>query len=85
MEHLKSLAYSLLGGPAAVTLYTTDGGDASYMSHGTLPGEVYASGDGNDLGVYAAEDQFNPAGWRAHTSSEAYPGWRVCKAEEVSC
>ena len=104
MRHLKELAWSLLGGPAGVTLYTTDGGDAGawrrggwcccpvppaahccpcryhrrragYMSHGALPGEVYASGDGDDLGVYAAEDQFNPAGWRAHISSEAYPGW----------
>jgi len=29
MRHLKELAWSLLGGPAGVTLYTTDGGDAS--------------------------------------------------------
>lgn len=60
------------------TLYAAFGNSpnlAGYMSHGALPGEVYASGDGDDLGVYAAEDQFNPDGWRAHISSEAYPGW----------
>jgi hypothetical protein len=33
-------------GPAA-QLYTTDGGDTGYMTHGALPGEIYATGDGN--------------------------------------
>jgi hypothetical protein len=26
---------------------TTDGGDLGYMTHGGLPGEIYAAGDGN--------------------------------------
>jgi hypothetical protein len=81
MVHLMNLAYQYLGGPApaGVQLYTTDGGDVSYMTGGTLPGLVFATGDGGPstdvTGIFAAEDQFNPDGWRAHTSSEDYSGW----------
>lgn len=46
------------------------------MTHGGLPGEIYATGDGNGASdIFSAEDAFNPDGWRAHTSSEVYPGW----------
>jgi beta-galactosidase len=62
-------------GAGAVQYYTTDGGDTSYLSRGALPGVVFATGDGNNVGMFAAEDQFNPPGWRAHTTSEFYPGW----------
>lgn len=73
--HLKSTADRLLGA-GAVTYYTTDGGDAGFLTKGALPGVVFATGDGNDAaGMFAAEDQFNPPGWRAHTTSEFYPGW----------
>lgn len=79
MEHLKNKTYALLGGQAAVQLYTTDGGDTSYMQGGTLPGEVFATGDwGPDTnipGYWAAEDTFNPPGMRQHHNSEYYTGW----------
>ena len=53
-------------------------GDVGYLSHGAVPG-VFATGDGgcgdtcDDF--FAAEDQFNPPGMRAHTDSEYYTGW----------
>jgi beta-galactosidase len=78
MEHLRDFAYANLGGPNAFQMYTTDGGDVGYMSHGAVPG-VFATGDGgcgdtcDDF--FAAEDQFNPPGTQAHTDSEYYTGW----------
>lgn len=77
MRHLKTLAQSILGGADAVQLYTTDGGSTGYLSHGALPGEIYAVGDGNGpaADMFAAQDQYNPPGWRAHASTEWYPGW----------
>lgn len=79
MEHLKDLVYSHLGGPSQIQLYTTDGGDVGYMTGGTLPGEVFATGDwGPDTNIppyWQAEDTFNPPGMQAHTDSEYYTGW----------
>ena len=77
MRHLKAIALQALGGAAAVQLYTTDGGDAGYLSKGALPGEIFAVGDGNGpaKAMFEAQDQFNPPGWRAHASTEWYPGW----------
>lgn len=45
LRTLAASARSILG-PGA-QLYTTDGGDTGYMTHGALPGEIYATGDGN--------------------------------------
>lgn len=88
MEHLKNLAYSLLGGPSAIQLYTTDGGSAGYLSAGTLPGEVYATGDFgptlNPGSNFAAQNQFNPPGQRANTDSEYYPGWLTHWGESMA-
>ena len=49
MEHLVAVARQYLGND--LILYTTDGGDVSYMSRGTLNGSaVYTVGDfGYDL------------------------------------
>ena len=74
IRHLQATAKTLLG-PGAVQLYTTDGGDTSFLERGALKGEVFATGDGNDVALFDAEDPFNPDGWRAHTSSEFYSGW----------
>ena len=71
MMALRAIALELL--PNGTQLYTTDGNDAGYLSHGTLPGVVFATGDGS--GPPFAADGYNPAGWRAHTNSELYPGW----------
>ena len=71
---LKSWALEELG--ADTQLYTTDGGDLGYMTHGGLPGEIYAAGDGNGAGdIFKAIDAFNPDGLRAHLSPAVYPGW----------
>jgi beta-galactosidase len=87
MRHLKTFAHTSLGS-SNVLLYTTDGGDAGYLSHGALPGEVFATGDfGPTLDPqsnFAAQDQFNPAGWRAHIDSEYYPGWLTHWGEQMA-
>lgn len=79
MRHLKDAAAAALGGPEAVLLYTTDGGDVSYMENGALPGEMFATPDfGPTLNTsmsFGAQDLFNPPGQRAHIDSEYYPGW----------
>ena len=78
MEHLRDYVRAGLGGRDAFQMYTTDGGDVGYMSHGATP-DVFATGDGgcgdtcDDF--FAAEDAYNPAGTRAHTDSEYYTGW----------
>ncbi len=58
MMALRALALELL--PVGTQLYTTDGNDAGYLSHGALPGVVFATGDGS--GPPFAADGFNPAG-----------------------
>ena len=67
MMALRAQALALL--PAGTQLYTTDGNDAGYLSHGALPGVVFATGDGS--GPPWAADGFNPAGWRAHIVSDS--------------
>lgn len=88
MRHLKDETYAALGGPSAVQLYTTDGGDVGYFVHGALPGEVFVTGDGgpdiDPVPFWAAEDQFNPAGQRAHTDSEYYTGWLTHWGESMA-
>jgi beta-galactosidase len=80
MVALRALALQLL--PAGTQLYTTDGNDAGYLSHGALPGLVFATGDGS--GPPFAADGFNPPGWRAHTNSELYPGWLTHWGEAIA-
>lgn len=87
MLHLQALAISLLGDGAAL-LYTTDGGSTGYMSHGALPGRVFATGDfGPTLdpgSAFAAEDAINPPGWHVHIDSEFYPGWLTHWGESMA-
>ena len=71
MMALRALALQHL--PAGTQLYTTDGNDAGYLSHGAVPGVVFATGDGS--GPPWAADGFNPKGWRAHISETGE--WRV--------
>lgn len=84
MLHLKAAATSILGSDAQ--LYTTDGGDVGYLSKGALPGEIFATGDGNGPPgpMFAAADTINPPGWRASTSSEYYPGWLTHWGESMA-
>ena len=70
MMALRDLAVSLL--PIGTQLYTTDGNGAGYLSGGTLPGVVFATGDGS--GPPWVADDYNPPGMRAHINSELYPG-----------
>lgn len=85
--HLHELANTLLGA-GNVLQYTTDGGSAGYISHGALPGVVLATGDWGPTispgGAFAAEDQFNPEGWRVHIDSEYYPGWLTHWGESMA-
>ena len=80
MMHLRSLAMSLL--PTGTQLYTVDGNDDGYISHGALPGILFATGDGG--GPPFAADHFNPPGWRAHINSELYPGWLTHWGEDMA-
>eukprot|EP00937_MAST-01D_sp_MAST-1D-sp2_P000841 g841.t1 len=78
MEHLVALANGVFGA-GAVQLYTTDGGNAGYMTRGSLKGDaVYTVGDhgpGDDTGNCAAMATFNPAGANPCMDAEYYPGW----------
>lgn len=65
MEHLVSLARQYLGN--SVILYTTDGGDESYMIRGTLNGSAVLTlgdfGPGSDpMESFNAQNLFNPPG-----------------------
>ena len=80
MMALRDLAVSLL--PAGTQLYTTDGNSAGYLSAGTLPGIVFATGDGS--GPPWAADGYNPPGMRAHINSELYPGWLTHWGESMA-
>ena len=68
MMALRGMAVALL--PAGTQLYTTDGNDDGYLSAGTLPGIVFATGDGS--GPPYAADHYNPAGWRACVCAHAH-------------
>jgi len=76
--HLINRARFHLG--SNVVLFTTDGGDVSFMTRGSLRGSsVLTVGDfgpGTDVkSSFAAADTFNPDGMRVRWCSEFYPGW----------
>eukprot|EP00397_Hematodinium_sp_SG-2012_P023699 GEMP01024638.1.p1 GENE.GEMP01024638.1~~GEMP01024638.1.p1 ORF type:complete len:636 (+),score=101.87 GEMP01024638.1:28-1935(+) len=77
MVHLQEKAREHLG--KEVSLYTTDGGNEGYISHGHLEG-VYAVGDcGLDIDSikesFAAMKKFNAKGKSPNLNSELYAGW----------
>ena len=76
MVHLRDYVRAGLGGRDAFQMYTTDGGDVGYMSHGAVP-DVFATGDGGCgdtcTDFFAAEDAYNPAGTRAQVRNPPRP------------
>ena len=60
MEHLRDYVRAGLGGRDAFQMYTTDGGDVGYMSHGATP-DVFATGDGG-CGDTCTDCECPPAG-----------------------
>ena len=85
IEHLVDLARAALG-PSAL-LFTTDGGNAGYMSRGSLSGgTVLTVGDGctNPASTWAAQKQFNPPGHSPFLCSELYPGWLTHWGEKMA-
>jgi len=78
MEHLVSVARQYLG--EDVVLYTTDGGDAGYMSRGSLNGSAVLTlgdfGPGSDpMTSFNAQNLFNPPGLSPPMCTEYYTGW----------
>lgn len=85
MEALVSLARAALGNEAL--LYTTDGGDAGYMTRGSLPGgSVMTVGDGcgNPEATWEAQKKFNPPGGSPFMCAELYPGWLTHWGEQMA-
>lgn len=88
MEHLLQLATEKLGGSSNIQFYTTDGGSSYYMSRGTLPGKIFAAGDGgcgdNCEDFFSASDNVNPQGQQAHIDTEYYTGWLTHWGESMA-
>lgn len=87
MEHLVHAARQHLGND--VILYTTDGGDASFLTRGTLNGSsVYSVGDfgpGSDPEThFQAAAAFNPPGMQVPFVSEFYSGWLTHWGEKMA-
>ena len=63
----------------AVQIYTDDGGNAGFMTRGSLKdGTVFTVGDGGPGsvdGLCSAMNEFNPEGMRACINDEYYAGW----------
>eukprot|EP00755_Sulcionema_specki_P018290 Sspe_Gene.66532::Locus_39300_Transcript_1_2_Confidence_0.667_Length_1066::g.66532::m.66532/K12309/GLB1, ELNR1; beta-galactosidase len=78
LEHLVSLAHTVLGN-GSVILYTTDGGSTGYMQRGSLPGsQVLTLGDhgpGDFEESCKAQASFNPPGFNPCMDTELYTGW----------
>jgi beta-galactosidase len=87
LRHLISLARQYLG--SNIVLYTTDGGDLSYITRGSFPdGSVYAVGDfgpGSDPAhSFDAMKTFNPRGRAPPFCSEFYTGWLTHWGESMA-
>lgn len=86
MLHLYKMAKSLLG--EDVIIYTTDGGDLSYITRGSLRGLVYAVGDfgpGEDPNIsFNAQRKFNLPGMSPPMCSEFYTGWLTHWGESMA-
>lgn len=87
METLVTLARQNLG--QNVILYTTDGGDLSYMTRGSLSGDiVYTVGDfgpGSNPSVsFSAQKQMNAPGKSPNMNTEFYSGWLTHYGEKIA-
>mmetsp|Transcript_107929 Transcript_107929/g.336629 ORF Transcript_107929/g.336629 Transcript_107929/m.336629 type:complete len:668 (+) Transcript_107929:99-2102(+) len=72
MEYLLALAREHLG--KEVVIYTTDGGNADFMTRGSLRGgSVLTLGDGG--WNCSAQAEFNPPGLNPCMNTECYAGW----------
>lgn len=83
MHSLIDAARNSLG--QGVLLFTTDGGDTSYMSRGSFKGDViYTVGDGcgNPQTCIDAQKSFNAEGKSPFFCSECYTGWLTHWSEQ---
>ena len=82
VEHLANITRAVLGQDTVV--YTTDGGSESYMSHGSLKGDIVLTlGDGLFSGCTASKD-FNPPGKNPCMDTELYTGWLTHWSEPIA-
>eukprot|EP01062_Namystynia_karyoxenos_P011815 TRINITY_DN14242_c0_g1_i1.p1 TRINITY_DN14242_c0_g1~~TRINITY_DN14242_c0_g1_i1.p1 ORF type:complete len:796 (+),score=282.19 TRINITY_DN14242_c0_g1_i1:75-2390(+) len=82
IQHLIEVADTHLG-KGSVVYYTTDGGNAGYMSRGSLKGDsILTLGDGG--WACDAQAQFNPSGLNPCMNTEDYTGWLTHWGEKMA-